>query len=307
MPPVFKFQAAMMSSAWIACLHSRIARCCRLVFRNPHRLMEDNVYNGMHIPKGSLVFGNIWAMLRNEEIYSEPDVFRPERFIDPVSPETEKRRNPKNYVFGFGRRQCPGMNLVESSVWLLIASMLATLDIAKAVDEHGNMVEPVVEFDNPIFSDLWLPDFIDSQHTTNLQNRWKCQPHRCGFVGIETDEDRLKTLISELEGKSTAEAEITNPQVAADLKKKCTFRTFSYRGVELDKLLDLSNFIEVCGLLHLNNRRHKPASSSMPVPAVASNAVLSAVPWVSSNKLRKAKEEAPPNEKPLLSRHISVI
>ncbi|KAF8965368.1 cytochrome P450 [Flammula alnicola] len=117
----------------------------------PHRLMEDDVYNGMHIPKGSLVFGNIWAMLRNEEIYPEPDVFRPERFMDPVSPEMEKRRNPKNYVFGFGRRQCPGMNLVESSVWLLIASMLATLDIAKAVDEHGNTVEPVVEFDNPIF------------------------------------------------------------------------------------------------------------------------------------------------------------
>ena len=28
---------------------------------------------------------------------------------------------------------------------------------------------------------------------------------------------------------------------AAELKKKRTFRTFSYRGVELDKLLDLSN------------------------------------------------------------------
>ncbi len=26
----------------------------------PHRLMEDDVYKGMFIPKGSLVFGNIW-------------------------------------------------------------------------------------------------------------------------------------------------------------------------------------------------------------------------------------------------------
>lgn len=26
----------------------------------PHRLMEDDVYNGMFIPKGSLVFANIW-------------------------------------------------------------------------------------------------------------------------------------------------------------------------------------------------------------------------------------------------------
>jgi len=36
-------------------------------------------------------------------------------------------------------------------------------------------------------------------------------------------------------------ADVTDPQVAADLKKKRTFRTFSYRGIELDKLLDLSN------------------------------------------------------------------
>jgi hypothetical protein len=39
--------------------------------------------------------------------------------------------------------------------------------------------------------------------------------------------------------------EITDPTLAAELKKKRTFRTFSYRGIELDKLLDLSNE-EVC-------------------------------------------------------------
>lgn len=38
-----------------------------------------------------------------------------------------------------------------------------------------------------------------------------------------------------------ADSEITDPTLAAELKKKRTFRTFSYRGIELDKLLDLSN------------------------------------------------------------------
>lgn len=42
-------------------------------------------------------------------------------------------------------------------------------------------------------------------------------------------------------GKYQADSAVTDPQVAADLKKKRTFRTFSYRGVELEKLLDLSN------------------------------------------------------------------
>ena len=26
----------------------------------PHRLMEDDVYDGMHIPRGTLVFPNVW-------------------------------------------------------------------------------------------------------------------------------------------------------------------------------------------------------------------------------------------------------
>ncbi|KAK0200113.1 cytochrome P450 [Desarmillaria ectypa] len=117
----------------------------------PHRLMEDDMYRGMLIPKGSLVFGNIWSILRDESIYPNPDAFEPERFLKPVDPVTEKRRDVRNYVFGFGRRTCPGAHLVESSAWLLIASMLATLDMRKSVDDAGNVIEPVVEFDNSVF------------------------------------------------------------------------------------------------------------------------------------------------------------
>jgi hypothetical protein len=40
---------------------------------------------------------------------------------------------------------------------------------------------------------------------------------------------------------SQSDNEVTDPQHAADLKKRRTFRTFSYRGVDLNQLLDLSN------------------------------------------------------------------
>lgn len=43
-------------------------------------------------------------------------------------------------------RCCPGADLIESSVWLLIASMITTLDIKKAVDGDGNMIEPIVRY-----------------------------------------------------------------------------------------------------------------------------------------------------------------
>ncbi|KAF8347394.1 cytochrome P450 [Amanita rubescens] len=92
----------------------------------PHRLMEDDVYKGMHIPKGSLIFCNLWAMTRDENIYSEPVQIR-------------------------SRTQCPGMHLADSSVWLLIVCMMATLNIKKLLDENGKVIEPNYTFDNSIF------------------------------------------------------------------------------------------------------------------------------------------------------------
>ena len=54
-------------------------------------------------------------------------------------------------------------------------------------------------------------------------------------------------IVKVLIGLLQADSSVTDPQVAADLKKRRTFRTFSYRGVELDKLLDLSNEdVRVC-------------------------------------------------------------
>ena len=43
-------------------------------------------------------------MLRDEALFPDPEAFRPERFMEEVSPEMERKRNPQNYVFGFGRR-----------------------------------------------------------------------------------------------------------------------------------------------------------------------------------------------------------
>ncbi|KAJ7148774.1 cytochrome P450 [Mycena crocata] len=117
----------------------------------PHRLMEDDVYRGMFIPKGSLVFGNVWAITRDETLFPNPDAFLPERYLEKVEPALAKKRDPRSYVFGFGRRRCPGVNLVESSVWFLITSVIATLDISKAKDMFGNPTEPVVDFNNAVF------------------------------------------------------------------------------------------------------------------------------------------------------------
>ncbi|KAJ7718623.1 cytochrome P450 [Mycena metata] len=121
----------------------------------PHRLMEDDIYRGMFIPKGSLIFGNIWAITRDETLFPNASAFIPERYLEKVDPALARKRDPRRYVFGFGRRRCPGGDLVESSVWILITSVLATLDISKATDASGNPVEPTVRYNNSVFR---LPD-----------------------------------------------------------------------------------------------------------------------------------------------------
>ncbi|KAK0200161.1 cytochrome P450 [Desarmillaria ectypa] len=104
----------------------------------PHRTMEDDTYNGYFIPKGSIVIANIWQMSRDPEFYPNPDVFDPTRFLGP-SPQLD----PRELIFGFGRRICPGKLLAEASVFLAMARSLAVFNITKAIDENGVTQEPV--------------------------------------------------------------------------------------------------------------------------------------------------------------------
>lgn len=83
----------------------------------PRETTADDVYKGMFIPKGATVIPNITyatlcaqgptevltrltrAMSLDDTVYSDPHVFRPERFLPP-NPEPL----PTDFFFGFGRR-----------------------------------------------------------------------------------------------------------------------------------------------------------------------------------------------------------
>ncbi len=114
-------------------------------------MTQDDVYEGRLIPEGSLVFANIWGMLRDPQVFPDPERFNPERYLEKVDEETARRRDPRTFVFGFGRRRCPGAYLVESSIWLMLAAILATLDIEKPRNRDGKEIEPEVKFENSIF------------------------------------------------------------------------------------------------------------------------------------------------------------
>ncbi|TFK37580.1 cytochrome P450 [Crucibulum laeve] len=104
----------------------------------PHRLMEDDTYRDYLLPGGSTVIANIYAILQD---FTEPDSFRPERFLD--NPDL---LDPRDVIFGFGRRLCPGRHFADSSIWSISANIVATMDIGKAIDEKGNEVTPPAEY-----------------------------------------------------------------------------------------------------------------------------------------------------------------
>jgi len=114
-----------------AMLTETLRWACPAPLNFPHLSTED-VYEGYRIPKGSYVLGNLWVMSRDEQLYPDPEVFRPERFMGDLQTQN-KAFNPWNYIFGTGRRKCPGVHLIQSSFWLVIARVVATLDVKERV------------------------------------------------------------------------------------------------------------------------------------------------------------------------------
>ncbi|EGN94698.1 hypothetical protein SERLA73DRAFT_187752 [Serpula lacrymans var. lacrymans S7.3] len=104
----------------------------------PHKLMtKDDEYRGYIIPKDTTVLANVWAMMKDPEIYPEPTKFRPERFME-MTKEDAERYDPREAVFGFGRRICPGKLLADTGFFLAASRIAATLSISGVFDESGN-------------------------------------------------------------------------------------------------------------------------------------------------------------------------
>ncbi|KAL1674424.1 cytochrome P450 [Schizophyllum commune] len=106
----------------------------------PHRVIEDDVYEGHFIPKGSLVMPILWSMLHDERTYRRPMEFWPERFLATEGRLPEK--DPRTICFGFGRRICPGRELADISLFFSCASILSVFEISRC-EEGGVEVAPV--------------------------------------------------------------------------------------------------------------------------------------------------------------------
>ncbi|KAG9087302.1 hypothetical protein FS749_003018 [Ceratobasidium sp. UAMH 11750] len=117
----------------------------------PHRTTEDVKFGNYQIPAGTTIRSNIWAMLHDSRVYAEPHAFDPKRFLK-MNPDPD----PRKYVFGFGRRACPGIHLANDGLWLTCAGLLWAFDIS-ASSELMNRVNDLGGNNSPELYKLFQP------------------------------------------------------------------------------------------------------------------------------------------------------
>ncbi|CAO2832666.1 unnamed protein product [Amaranthus hypochondriacus] len=97
---------------------------------NPHYSSKDCTIGGFHIPKGTTLYVNAWAIHMDPNLWDEPNVFKPERF------ENDQKHGFKFFPFGIGRRACPGINMSYRYISLTLATLIQCFNW-EAVDSRS--------------------------------------------------------------------------------------------------------------------------------------------------------------------------
>ena len=87
----------------------------------PHRTLADTTLEGYDIPKDTVVLVNVKAILRDPDFWTDPDDFRPERFLN----ESGQIIKPEPFIpFGIGKRICLGETLAKRELFIFSVVMV---------------------------------------------------------------------------------------------------------------------------------------------------------------------------------------
>ncbi|KAG1748508.1 cytochrome P450 [Suillus paluster] len=106
-----------------------------------HRTVKEVVWGNYCIPAGTTVFGSHWCISRDPDVFPDPHEFKPQRWIDD---QGRVKDDLKFFVFGFGRRVCPGQHVATRSIFINSALILwafqLKLNSTKPPDDMGFMM-----------------------------------------------------------------------------------------------------------------------------------------------------------------------
>ncbi|CAG7731169.1 unnamed protein product, partial [Allacma fusca] len=102
-----------------------------------HKAMKDTEIAGYTVKKGTVVLPSIYAAHHDVEYWGDPEVFRPERFLD----SSGSKVIPKDALMPFstGKRYCLGETLARDTLFLFLATLLQNLSFA--LDPAGGDID----------------------------------------------------------------------------------------------------------------------------------------------------------------------
>ncbi|KAG9307470.1 hypothetical protein G9A89_017300 [Geosiphon pyriformis] len=104
----------------------------------PHETVNDDIYNGYYIPRGSLVILNIAGLHMNSELHENSGNFDPQRYL-----EDGHLREPNDAIdpwnFGRGRRNCLGSDMALRNIYVVIANIFSLYTLEPEKDPQTGL------------------------------------------------------------------------------------------------------------------------------------------------------------------------
>jgi len=114
----------------------------------PRTARKNTQLGGFRIPAASRVFISIYAVHRHPAFWSEPDAFKPERFLDGSA-------KAEGYMpFGLGERFCLGRNLALLQGKLVLALIVQQLMLEFTPQSLRNRLAVSLSPRNPLMTRL---------------------------------------------------------------------------------------------------------------------------------------------------------
>nr|XP_043635839.1 cytochrome P450 81Q32-like isoform X2 [Erigeron canadensis] len=103
----------------------------------PHQSSEDCIVGGYNVPQGTMLLVNQWAIHHDPKLWTDPEMFNPERFKGLEG----TRDGFKLMPFGSGRRSCPGEGLAVRVMGSTLGLLIQCFDWERPSEKLIDMTE----------------------------------------------------------------------------------------------------------------------------------------------------------------------